>query len=123
MELQGQCHCGAIRITLPSLPDKATRCNCSACRRLGAVWVYFEPASVAVEGSPEHADGYAWGDKSLRFVRCRHCGVPTHWEPLARPGIEAVDRMGINLNNFSPALQAAVPVRRFDGAETWTFID
>jgi hypothetical protein len=31
--LQGSCHCGAVRPHVPSLPEKATQCNCSICRR------------------------------------------------------------------------------------------
>jgi hypothetical protein len=27
LSLQGSCHCGAVRLTLPSAPEKATRCN------------------------------------------------------------------------------------------------
>jgi hypothetical protein len=30
---------------------------------------------------------------------------------------------GVNPNNFDPALLAQVNVRRFDGADTWTFLD
>jgi hypothetical protein len=29
----------------------------------------------------------------------------------------------VNLGNFDPKLIASVQVRRFDGAETWQFID
>jgi hypothetical protein len=29
----------------------------------------------------------------------------------------------VNLGNFDPGLIAAVRVRRFDGADTWKFID
>ncbi len=35
---QGSCHCGAVRLTLPALPDKATKCNCSICRRINGLW-------------------------------------------------------------------------------------
>ncbi len=118
--LQGACHCGAVRITLPSLPAKATKCNCSLCRRVGGHWAYYEFGTVKIEGHPENTEDYVWGDKSLRTVRCRTCGSVTHWEPLPP---EAGARHGINLNNFDPQLLAAVQVRRFDGAESWTFID
>lgn len=118
--LHGSCHCGALRLTLPSWPEKATRCNCSICRRLGGLWGYFEFGSVTIDGHPEQTDGYIWGDRTLRTVRCRTCGVATHWEPLApKPG----DRHGVNLNNFDPALVQTVTVRHFDGADTWTFLD
>lgn len=118
--LEGACHCGAVRLRLPGPPLKATRCNCSLCRRVGAVWAYYTFGSVAIEGHPEHTEDYVQGDRTLRTVRCRTCGVVTHWEPLVPNGD---NRHGVNLNNFDPALLAAVQVRRFDGADTWTFLD
>lgn len=118
--LQGSCHCGAVRLTLPTRPDTATRCNCSLCRRVNGVWAYFPVGTVQVSGHPEHTHGYVWGDKTLRTVRCAHCGSVTHWEPL---GDEAGGKQGVNLNNFDPALLDGVRVRRFDGAKTWEFLD
>ena len=69
--LQGSCHCGAVQLTLPSLPETATRCNCSMCRRLGTVWAYFELGTVAIEGHPEHTVDYVQGDRTLRTFRCK----------------------------------------------------
>lgn len=117
---RGQCHCGAVRLVLPAVPSVATACNCSLCRRTGGPWVYFDWGTVEISGHPDHTTDYIWGDKTLRTVRCRHCGSVTHWEPLAP---EAGARHGVNLANFDPALIAAVKVRRFDGADTWTFLD
>jgi len=117
---QGACHCGAVRLTLPSTPEVATACNCSLCRRSGGPWVYFPLGTVKIEGHPECTTEYIWGDRTLRNIRCRTCGVVTHWEPMDPV---ACPRQGINLGNFEPALIAAVRVRRFDGAETWTFIE
>lgn len=118
--LLGACHCGAVRITLPSTPEKATDCNCSLCRRLAGLWAYYEFVTVVIEGHPGNTAGYVWGDRTLRTVRCKTCGVATHWEPLEpQPG----QKHGVNLRNFEPELLRSVPVRRFDGADTWTFID
>ena len=118
--LQGSCHCGAVRLTLPSAPEQATKCNCSLCRRVGGLWAYYEFGTVRIEGHPENTAEYIWGDKTLRNVRCKTCGCVTHWEPLSpEPG----GKHGVNLNNFDPRLQETVQVRRFDGADTWTFID
>lgn len=56
----------------------------------------------------------------LRNIRCKICGILTHWEPLdPEPG----DRHGVNLRNFEPTLLESVVVRRFDGADTWTFLE
>lgn len=118
--LAGTCHCGAIRIEVPSAPSKVTDCNCSLCRRLGALWAYYKVGTVRVEGHPEKTAEYIWGDKTLRTVRCATCGCITHWEHLD-PQPEA--RHGVNIKNFDPKLLESVKVRRFDGADTWKFLD
>ena len=76
---------------------------------------------LAREGKlPEAAAAYIWGDRTLRTIHCKTCGCVTHWEPLPpTPGA----RHGVNLGNFDPELIASVRIRRFDGANTWIFID
>ena len=117
---QGACHCGAVRLTLPSTPEVATDCNCSLCRRIGGPWVYFEFGTVAIEGHPESTEAYVQGDRTLSTIRCRHCGCVTHWEPI---DLEPGARHGVHLGNFERTLIASVRVRKFDGADTWTFLD
>ncbi|WP_220800560.1 GFA family protein [Mitsuaria sp. WAJ17] len=118
--LRGACHCGAVRLTLPYTPETATSCNCSLCRRTGGIWAFYALGSVAIEGHPEHTESYIWGDRTLRNLRCRTCGVATHWEPLEG---EHGARHGVNLRNFDPRLLESVVVRRFDGAQSWQFLD
>ncbi|GAA4791370.1 hypothetical protein [Lysobacter hankyongensis] len=118
--LQGSCHCGSVRLVLPAAPETATSCNCSLCRRTGGLWAYYALGEVAIHGHPEHTESYLWGDRTLLNFRCRTCGIATHWEPVERmPGA----RHGVNLRNFEPSLLASVVVRRFDGADSWTFLD
>jgi len=75
---------------------------------------------VSVQGHPGSTEDHIWGDGTPRNVRCKTCGVITHREPLdPEPGA----RHGVNLRNFEPALLESVMVRRFDGADTWTFLD
>ena len=117
---QGSCHCGSVRLSLPSTPEVATDCNCSLCRRIGGPWVYFKFGTVAITGHPEATSEYVQGDKTMRTIRCKTCGCVTHWEPV-EPSADS--KHGINLANFSPDLVASIRVRRFDGANTWEFID
>lgn len=107
-------------MTLPTTPEVATQCNCSLCRRIGGPWVYYDFGTVTIEGHPQATAEYIWGDRTLKTLHCRTCGCVTHWEPL-EPAAGA--RHGVNLGNFDPALIASVKVRRFDGADTWTFLD
>ncbi|EKE70211.1 glutathione-dependent formaldehyde-activating protein [Gallaecimonas xiamenensis 3-C-1] len=118
--LQGSCHCGAVRLTLPAAPEMASSCNCSLCRRTGGIWAYYQLGSVVIQGHPGNTESYTWGDRSMRNFRCKTCGIITHWEPIEpTPG----SRHGVNLRNFEPELLASVVVRQFDGADTWQFLD
>ena len=65
------CHCKAVRLTFPPLREPALECLCSICRRYGALWAYYKPDEVVVEGATE---GYVWGKRTLSFNRCRACG-------------------------------------------------
>lgn len=80
--LTGHCHCGAVRVEIPRRPRTLTNCNCSICRRYGALWAYYKAAEVRIEASPGATEGYVWGDKKLRFVRCRLDGAAS-WRFLA----------------------------------------
>ena len=65
---RGACHCGAVRLTLPSTPEIATDCNCSLCRRIGAPWVYFEFGTVTIEGHPDSTEACVQGDRTLTIL-------------------------------------------------------
>jgi hypothetical protein len=118
--LSNTCHCGAVHIEIPRPPESLINCNCSICRRYGALWAQYEVGAVRVTGHPEHTTAYIWGEKTIRTLRCRHCGCVTHWEPLEpREGA----KMGVNVRNFDPEQIGEVRLRRFDGADTWTYLD
>lgn len=114
--LEATCHCGAVRIEVPRVPEQLTSCNCSICRRLGWIVAYYGMSEVTIHGE---TDTYAWGDRMLRFHRCRVCGCATHWWP-ENP---TRDRMGVNARLLPPEALAGSRIRRFDGADTWTFLD
>ncbi len=120
VSLLGSCHCGKVQLELPSAPNSALLCNCSICRRLGALWTYYPMGQVKISGYPEHTQSYVWGDKTLQTIRCKECGCITHWLPLdGKPGT----RHGVNLRNFEPRLYADIKPRHFDGADSWSFLD
>ena len=95
-------------------------CNCSICRRYGTLWAYYKVRDVTVHAAASAVARYAWGDESLRFVRCATCGCVTHWEPVR---IDEDSRMGVNARNLDPEIIAGVRIRRLDGASTWKFLD
>jgi len=118
--LQASCHCGAIGLSVPSEPDHLVDCNCSLCHRYGALWALYEPATVGLSGRLDQLVAYVWGKRSIRTMHCGVCGCVTHWEPITADG---GDKFGVNMRNSDPALINSVKTRKFDGAETWTFLE
>ena len=118
--LTGTCHCGAVSVEVPRKPRRLTSCNCSICRRYGTLWAYYKASDVRVSAARGATHGYAWGDKSLRFVRCGNCGCIVVWQ-ATHPTPSG--RMGVNARNFEPTAIEGVRVRHLDGASTWKFLD
>ncbi|MDY0743643.1 hypothetical protein SNE35_03965 [Paucibacter sp. R3-3] len=109
-----------MRIEVAGSPEYLIDCNCSICRRYGALWAFYELRQSRIEGAAEHADGYIWGEKTISTFHCRHCGCVTHWEPLAlRPD----SKFSINARLLEPSAIEGVRVRRFDGADSWSYLD
>lgn len=110
--LQGSCHCGGAGWRLEGAPVSATSCNCSICRRHGALWAYgFEGDDIAVSGQTATC---AWGGRWLAFHFCANCACVVAW--LANsPGADGRRRGGVNLRLAEdPAAVAAVPIIHHD---------
>ncbi|PUB12170.1 GFA family protein [Yoonia sediminilitoris] len=118
MTVKGSCHCGGVSYEYRHTPRWTTSCNCGICRRLGALWIYAPIAQITVTGQTR---SYAYGERSLAFHSCATCGVTTHWENLTPDADGAY--MAVNLRLAAPSVVAKVPVRHFDGADSWMFLD
>ncbi len=101
-----RCHCGKVKLQLPTLPVKLNRCSCSICKRYGALWSYYAPESIKVSGS---TDTYIWGDRMIAFHRCQNCGVVTHWTRIDGGS----GNIGINMRNSDAATLSGIP--EYDG--------
>ena len=106
--LTATCHCRAIKVEVPREPESVTDCNCSICRRYGVLWAYYKDAEVTLTAAPDATDEYVWGDRSLKFIRCKRCGCVMQWKTLT-VGPEA--NTGVNARNFEPSLLGKVKVR------------
>lgn len=118
--IRAACHCGAVRIEIPARPESATSCNCSICRRLGALWAFFPLGAVRVEADSGATQEYAWGKMTRRFVRCATCGCTTHVLPTEMSSEAEIE---VNMRLFELAEIDQVQIRMFDGATTWKYLD
>lgn len=113
--IEGSCLCGAVKWTFEGLPEAATACNCTACRRYGVLWAYdYENEGIHVTG-PTRA--YVRGE-ALGFHFCPDCGCLAYWRGL-KTNDEGKRRIAVNLRLTEPEAVARVPVDHFDGLDTW----
>lgn len=114
------CHCGAVNLEIAEKPQSLTECTCSICHRLGAQWAYYTQQQVKVTGSPNTRKAYLWGDKCIEFYHCKSCGCTTHYESVEK---NDESRIAVNARIMRPQDITDIPVRIFDGADTWKFLD
>jgi hypothetical protein len=112
--IDASCHCGAVQLEIADAPEALTDCNCSICRRYGALWAYYSPKLVRIIAQPGATDVYTWGDRQLEFHRCKTCGCLTHWAATDA----SVDRMGVNARLMDPEVLRPLRIRKRDGAVT-----
>lgn len=120
--IDGRCHCGAVTFRIATLPERATICNCSVCRRYGAIWAYgWANEDVWTEDPDRLRAQYVHGDREIGFHHCIRCGCITDWQglvPHVTPNGERT-RIAVNLRLADPGAVALIPLRLFDGADAF----
>src|SRR5258708_39298891 len=79
--IKAACHCGAVRFEIASAPEWVLDCNCTICRRYGALWSYYRGADKAklfFFNDTATTEIYTWNDHEIAFHRCKTCGCLTH---------------------------------------------
>lgn len=105
--VRSSCHCGAVVLEIARAPSEVADCNCTICRRYGALWAYYPTKEVRVTGA---TDVYLRGKKQTEFHRCRVCGCLTHWAAVDR----AHPRMGVNARMMEPDILSNARVVKID---------
>jgi len=109
--IQGSCHCGAVQWRFDATPESATACNCTVCRRYGALWIYdYEDEGVRATGATQ---AYVRG-KAIGFHFCPACGCMAYWRAL-QTGEDGRRRMAVNVRLAEPEAVAHLPIDHFEG--------
>lgn len=121
---EGSCHCGDVRWQLAADLAHLTRCNCSICRRYATLWAHATEEDLTILAGEDTTQTYIYGDKELAFHRCARCGVVVYWRGHEGPSPEHAGRLAVNMNLVEPVSAIAnLPIRHFDGADTWRFLN
>jgi hypothetical protein len=91
---KGSCHCGAVEfeVDLDNGWDNIRRCNCSLCRRKGAVMASVPVDKLRVTKGADMLTVYQWNSKTALHYFCKVCGIYTHHRRRSNPS-----QFGFNL--------------------------
>jgi hypothetical protein len=95
------CHCGAVELSVRLSNGLATarRCDCSFCRRRGAIAVSAPLDGITVLKGADNLSLYQWGTGAAKHWFCKTCGIYTHHQRRSNPneyGVNAACLEGVN---------------------------
>lgn len=111
------CHCGAVVLNI-ELPNglaglgRLRRCNCSLCRRKGAIIAMVPLAALKVVKGQDNLGLYQWNTKVAKHYFCKTCGIYTHNLRRSNP-----EECGFNvacLDEFDAAALASLDPQDID---------
>lgn len=118
--IKAACHCTAVRFRISEPPAWMLDCNCTICRRYGALWAYYDladqTAKLVEQPDPEATEAYTWQNGDIAFHRCKACGCITHMiggEPKIIFGVNSRMMLGLD--------PAKVVLRQVDNGHTGVF--
>lgn len=114
MSFRGSCHCGKIAYTVDEdPPSEALSCNCSICRRKGALHHFTTPDRFTLEGSRDDVGTYKFNKHVVSHHFCKACGCAPFAEGTGPDGKPMVE---INLRCAEGIDLEALKVAEYDGA-------
>ncbi|OOY24305.1 aldehyde-activating protein [Thioclava sediminum] len=101
------CHCGAVEmeVTLSDGLNTKRRCDCSFCRRRGAVAVSAPLSGIRIVKGEDNLTLYQFGTMTAKHYFCKTCGIYTHHQRRSNPnqyGVNAACLEGVNPRDLDP---------------------
>ncbi|WP_163835336.1 GFA family protein [Spartinivicinus ruber] len=90
MEIKkGTCHCGNVefQVELKNGLEDLRRCNCSLCRRKGAIVASIPLDKLTVTKGVDNLTLYQWNTNTAKHYFCKTCGIYTHHQRRSNPNL------------------------------------
>ena len=84
------CHCGGVegQVEIPETGfKKIMRCNCSICKRKGAIMAMVNNEDFKIINGKEFLKLYQFHSKVAKHYFCSICGIYTHHNPRINPAM------------------------------------
>mgnify|MGYP001276698781 CR=1 FL=1 len=84
-----KCHCGEVEaeINVPDNLEKVLKCNCSICKRKGAVMSMVKNEDFKLIKGKDKLSFYQFHTKVAKHYFCSICGIYTHHNPRSNPAL------------------------------------
>ena len=107
---KGQCHCGSVKfsVRLEQGLIEPRRCNCSMCRRRGAVVASVELKDFTIDQGEGVLSLYQFNTHTAKHYFCSKCGIYTHHQRRSNPKLYAFNIAC--LEGIDPFVLENVPV-------------
>lgn len=81
------CHCGAVELelSLPNGIEKPRRCDCSLCRRKGAIVASVKLDGIRIVRGEDSLSLYQFNTHTAKHYFCSKCGIYTHHQRRSDP--------------------------------------
>lgn len=113
---RGSCHCGAVRFEVDARIDHVRSCDCSICRKRGALNFRVARENFRLLTSWASLTLYQWGSKTAKDYFCSKCGILPFRRPSAltpeelKNGAESFDGWAVNVRCLEGVDLDAIPV-------------
>ncbi len=115
--LKGTCHCGEVGWTLDAVPKSVTACNCTICRRFGALWAYGH-IGYDIQTTGKTSTHLRRDSGDIHFHFCANCGCVTHY--VACFSDENGRKLSaVNVRMSDPSPISEIPIRHFEGRDSF----
>ena len=113
MAHEGSCHCGRIAFTLEGEVGDVIDCNCSMCRRKGALLAAFPREALTLKTPEADLGTYKFNRHLIDHHFCLTCGISPFSEGKGRDG-KAMTM--VNVRCLPDVDLASLKVIPYDGA-------
>lgn len=112
---KGHCHCESVKWVYPKKLESVTACNCTLCRRYGALWAYgYLDEGITVSGPTQT---YERGRKINGYHFCANCGCLAYNLSQSKDS-EGRLRIAVNMRMVeNPDQIMELPIDHFDGLD------
>lgn len=109
----GSCHCGRIAFTVEGEVNEVIDCNCSMCRRKGALLAAFPREALTLKTPETDMATYRFNKQVIDHHFCPDCGVAPYSEGKGPDGARMTM---VNVRCLPEVDLGALKVMAYDGA-------